>query len=110
MPRIVRFHCFGGPEVLQIEDLPSENPGPGEVRIRVEAFALNRADQLFREGRHSVRNGPMPSRIGYEAVGTIQAIGPGVTGWAVGDRVASLPNPSPDYGVYGEEALLSASA
>jgi NADPH:quinone reductase-like Zn-dependent oxidoreductase len=109
MPRIVRFHRFGGPEVLQIDDLPSQTPGPGEVRIRVEAFALNRADQLYRERRHSVVNGPLPSRIGYEAAGVIDAVGPDVTEWKIGDRVASLPHPSASYGVYGEEAVLPAA-
>ncbi len=109
MPRIVRFHRFGGPEVLQVEDLPSQEPGRGEVRIRVEAFALNRADQLYRESRHSVVNGPLPSRIGYEAAGVIDAIGPGVAGWRIGDRVSTLPRPSSAYGVHGEETLFPAA-
>ncbi len=110
MPRNVRFHRFGGPEVLVIEDLPRQEPGSREVRIRVEAFALNRADQLYREQRHSVVNGPLPSRIGYEATGVIEALGPDVTGWRVGDRVANRPVPLAGYGVYGEEAVLPAWA
>jgi NADPH:quinone reductase-like Zn-dependent oxidoreductase len=110
MPRIVRFHRFGGPDVLVLDELPSQDPGPGEVRIRVEAFALNRADQLYREQRHSVMNGPLPSRIGYEATGTVDALGPGVTQWRIGDRVSTLPQPSSAYGVHGEEALFPAAA
>ena len=107
MPRIVRFHRFGGPEVLQIDELPEEQPGPGEVRIKVQAFALNRADYLYRHNMHAVTP-RLPSRIGYEATGIVDAIGPQVTGFKVGDRVSNVPLGSPDYGVCGESALLPA--
>ncbi|MFZ0634400.1 MAG: zinc-dependent alcohol dehydrogenase family protein [Candidatus Acidiferrales bacterium] len=107
MPRIVRFHRFGGPEVLQIDELPEEQPGPGEVRIKVQAFALNRADYLYRHNMHAVTP-RLPSRIGYEATGIIDAVGPQVTGFKVGDRVSNVPLGSPEYGVCGESAILPA--
>jgi NADPH:quinone reductase-like Zn-dependent oxidoreductase len=52
MVKVVRFHEPGGPEVLRIEDLPPRDPGPGEVRLRVEAIGLNRAEVLFRSGQY----------------------------------------------------------
>ena len=107
MPRIVRFHKFGGPEVLQLDELPEDQPGPGEVRIKVQAFALNRADYLYRHNMHAVTP-RLPSRIGYEATGIVDAIGPQVAGFKIGDRVSNVPFGSPDYGVCGESALLPA--
>lgn len=107
MSRIVRFHRFGGPEVLQIDELPEDHPGPGEVRIKVQAFALNRADYLYRHDLHAVTP-RLPSRIGYEATGIIDEIGPRVTGFKIGHRVSNVPLGSPEYGVYGETAILPA--
>ncbi len=52
MPKIVRFHETGGPEVLKIEDLPLADPGEGDVRLNVEAIGLNRAEVMFRQGRY----------------------------------------------------------
>ena len=52
MSKIIRFHEIGGPEVLRIEDLPLTEPGQGEVRLNVEAFSLNRADVMFRQGKY----------------------------------------------------------
>jgi hypothetical protein len=52
MPKIVRFHQVGGPEVLQLEELPAPQPGEGEVRIKVEAIGLNRAEVMFRSGQY----------------------------------------------------------
>jgi NADPH2:quinone reductase len=107
MSRIVRFHRFGGPEVLQIDELPEDKPGPGEVRIKVQAFALNRADYLYRHNMHAVTP-RLPSRIGYEATGIVEAVGPRVTEFKIGDRVSNVPLGSPEYGVCGESALLPA--
>ena len=110
MPRIVRFHQTGGPEVLQIEDLPSPQPGPEEVRIRVTALGLNRAETLFRTGNY-LEPPVLPSRIGYEASGVIDAVGEGVEGLKPGDAVAVVPAFSmTEYGVYGEEAVVPARA
>jgi NADPH:quinone reductase-like Zn-dependent oxidoreductase len=90
MARIVRFHQTGGPEVLRIEEVPPSPPGEGEVRIAVKAIGLNRADCLFRQGTYLEIPTP-PSRLGYEAAGTVEAVGAGVTGLKVGDRVDTLP-------------------
>jgi NADPH:quinone reductase-like Zn-dependent oxidoreductase len=109
MPRIVLFRKTGGPEVLQIEEAPLENPGSGEVRLKVEAFGLNRAETLFRQGLYLQRP-KLPSRLGYEAAGVIDAVGPDVSGLQVGDRVSTIPGFSMrKYGVYGESAIVPAA-
>lgn len=108
MPRIVRFHKTGGPEVLQIDNIEVPPPGPGEVRIQVKALGLNRAEAMFRQGKY-LEQPVFPSRLGYEASGTVEAIGPGVTGIAPGDVVSVIPPPSQaKYGVYGEVAIVPA--
>lgn len=109
MPRIIRFHQTGGPEVLEIEDLPLEEPGAGEVRIKVEALGLNRAEVMFRQGMYLEQPKP-PARIGYEAAGVVDAVGPEVTGIQAGDRVSTIPGFSMQkYGVYGESAVVPAN-
>ncbi len=90
MPKIIRFHETGGADVLQIEDLPLEEPGQGEVRLKVEAIGLNRAEVMFREGRY-LEDPELPSRLGYEAAGIVDAVGPGVGNIQVG--TASVPYP-----------------
>ncbi len=106
MPKIVRFHETGGAEVLKLEDLPLAEPGEGEVRLKVEAIGLNRADVMFRQGQY-LQNPKPPSRLGYEAAGTIDAVGPGVSGVHKGDRVSTIPSFSMgEYGVYGESAIV----
>lgn len=108
MTRTVRFHRTGGPEELVIENLDPGNPGPGEVRLRVEAVGLNRAEAMYRAGRYPVEP-RLPSRIGYEGVGTVTATGEGVTDYAVGQRVCVLPMISQgDYGIWAEEAIVPA--
>ncbi len=110
MPKIVRFHETGKPDVLRLEDLPLEEPGEGEVRLKVEAMGLNRAEIMFRKGRY-LENPVLPSRLGYEASGTVDALGPGVTGLKVGDRVSTIPSFSmTKYGVYGENTIVPAYA
>ncbi len=106
MPKIVRFHETGSADVLKVEDLPLGVPGKGEVRLKVEAIGLNRAEVMFRQGRY-LESPEFPSRIGYEAAGTIDALGPGVSGLQVGDRVSTIPSFSMgQYGVYGESAVV----
>ena len=106
MPRIVRFHELGDAEVMKLEDVPVPEPGPGEVRIRVEAIGLNRAEVLFRQGRY-VESPVLPSKLGYEASGVVEAVGPKVTSAKPGDRITTLPSFSMrDYGVYGEVAIV----
>ena len=84
MAQAIRFHSTGGPEVLQLEQVEVGDPGPGEVRMRHVAVGLNFADTYFRNGTYPV---PLPAGMGVEAAGVIQAVGPGVTGFAPGDRV-----------------------
>ena len=108
--RIVRFHKLGGAEVLQLEEVPLPNPGAGEVRLRVVAFGLNRAEVLFREGRYLVQP-KLPSLIGYEAAGVVEAIGEGVDASLMGRRMSTIPSFAADkYGVYGEVAIVPAYA
>ncbi|HEY2118787.1 MAG TPA: zinc-dependent alcohol dehydrogenase family protein [Candidatus Acidoferrum sp.] len=108
MSRIVRFHKTGDADVLKIEEVPLQNPAPGELRITVEAIGLNRAEIMFRNGMY-LANPTFPSKIGYEASGTVDAIGPDVTGFKLGDRVSSIPAFSmSEYGVYGETAIVPA--
>ncbi|WP_342349391.1 zinc-dependent alcohol dehydrogenase family protein [uncultured Nitrospira sp.] len=110
MPKIVRFHQIGGPEVLNLEDLPLAEPGKGEIRMKVEAIGLNRAEIMLRKGQY-LETPQLPSRLGYEAAGVIDAVGQGVTDLRVGDRVSTIPSFSmSQYGVYGESAIVPASA
>jgi NADPH:quinone reductase-like Zn-dependent oxidoreductase len=106
MPRIVRFHQTGGPEVLKLEDVQVPPPGPGEVRIAVKAIGLNRAEAMFRAGMY-LEQPVFPSRIGYEVSGTVDAVGTGVTSVKPGDAVSTIPAFSMvKYGVYGETATV----
>ncbi len=110
MPKIIRFHETGGADVLQIEDLPLEEPGEGEVRLKVEAIGLNRAEVMFRQGQY-LEDPELPSRLGYEAAGIVDVVGPGVGDIQIGDRVSTIPAFSMGtYGVYGESAIVPAYA
>ena len=110
MPKIVRFYETGGAEVLKIEELPLVEPGEGEVRLAVEAIGLNRAEVMFRQGQY-LENPELPSRLGYEAAGIVDAVGPGTSGIKIGDRVSTIPSFSMGtYGVYGESAVVPAYA
>jgi len=108
--RTVRFSRLGGPEVLQIEDLPIVEPKPGEVRIRVQAIGLNRAEIMFRTGQY-LEQPEFPSRIGLEAAGIVEAIGAGVTKVRIGDKVSVATGQSvAKYGTYGETAIVPAAS
>ena len=110
MSKIIRFHETGSADVLKIEDLPLTEPGEGEVRLKVEAIGLNRAEIMFRRGQY-LEEPKLPSRLGYEASGTIDAIGPDISDIKIGDRVSTIPSFSMGaYGVYGESAIVPASA
>ena len=110
MSRIVRFHETGEADVLKLEELPIADPGQGEVRLKVEAIGLNRAEVLFRQGMY-LEAPELPSRIGYEAAGVVDAVGDGVKDVSVGDRVSTIPSFSMrQYGVYGESAVVPAYA
>ncbi len=110
MARVVRFHETGGPEVLRIEDLEVAPPGKGEIQIRIQALGLNRAESMFRRGEY-LEEPKLPARLGYEAAGTVAAIGPGVQGFKIGDAVSTIPSFSLNaYGLYGELANAPAHA
>jgi NADPH:quinone reductase len=90
-----RFHEHGGPEVLRLEDVEVGAPGPAEVRIRNIAVAVNYRDVLMRRGVHAVKS--LPSAIGLESAGVIDAVGREVRGRSVGDRVAYAGMPEGSY-------------
>ena len=95
MSKAFRFHQHGGPEVLRFEDVEVGAPGPGQVRIRNVAVAVNYRDVLMRLGVHAVKS--LPSGIGLESAGVIDAVGPDVSGLSVGDRVACAGMPEGSY-------------
>jgi NADPH:quinone reductase-like Zn-dependent oxidoreductase len=84
MMKAVRFSRFGGPEVLEIVDLPDPHPGPGQVRIAVRAAGVNPSDWKKRKG---LMDGELPQTMGHEAAGVVDELGEGVADVAVGDRV-----------------------
>jgi NADPH:quinone reductase-like Zn-dependent oxidoreductase len=110
MTKVVRFHEFGGPEVLRFDSLEVGEPDAGEVRVRVEAIGLNRAEAAFRSGRY-IERAVLPARLGYEAAGVIEALGEGVKGFSVGESICVMPSFSMNkYGVYAERAIVPGSA
>ena len=94
MPNAIRIHQTGGPEVLQWESVAVTEPGPGEARVRHTAVGLNYIDTYHRNGLYKV---PLPSGIGVEAAGVVEAVGPGVTDISKGDRVAYGGHPPGSY-------------
>jgi NADPH:quinone reductase-like Zn-dependent oxidoreductase len=110
MPKIVRFHELGGPEVLKIEEETSKQPGKGEVRLRVVASGLNRAESMFMRGQY-IYLPNLPGGLGYEAAGMVEAVGPDVDKSWVGKKVAVIPSFSMNaYTMLGEEAIAPAAA
>ncbi|MGW8332986.1 NADP-dependent oxidoreductase [Streptomyces sp. NPDC055897] len=99
--KAVRFSRFGGPEVLELVDLPDPQPGPGEVRIRVRAAGVNASDWKKRQG---LMDEGLPQTLGYEAAGVVDALGEGVADVAVGDRVFGF---SGEGAAQAELAVLS---
>jgi NADPH2:quinone reductase len=104
MSRAFRFHQHGGPEVLQLEDVEVGEPGSGELRIRNTAIAVNFRDVLVRRGTHAVKS--FPSGVGMESAGVIDAIGWGVSGFSVGQRVVCVAAPE---AAYAEERIIPAA-
>jgi NADPH:quinone reductase-like Zn-dependent oxidoreductase len=110
MARLVQFDRIGGPEVLTLRDVEVGAPGAGEVRMRVDAIGLNRAEIMFREGAYFYAP-VFPSLLGYEAAGVVEAVGEGVHGLAAGHPVAVVPQfLQTDYGTYGDHVIVPASA
>ncbi|HEY1743672.1 MAG TPA: zinc-dependent alcohol dehydrogenase family protein [Granulicella sp.] len=105
--KIVRFHKTGPAEVLQFDELPLPEPGPNQVRLRVKALGLNRAEVMFRNGQY-LETPVHPAQNGYEASGIIEAIGPGVDSSWLGKTVSTVPATFKlsKHGVYGEVAVV----
>ena len=76
MSRVVEFSKAGGPEVLRFKNVDVPEAGPGQVRIRVKAIGLNRAESMWRENKY-IEPVQFPARLGYEAVGTVDSVGQG---------------------------------
>jgi NADPH2:quinone reductase len=100
--KAIQIHETGGPQVLKLAELPIPQPGPGQVLIRVEAVGVNFIEIYFRKG---VYKAALPLVPGSEAAGTVEELGPGVTGFAAGDAVASASV----LGSYAEYALVPAA-
>ncbi len=89
--KALRFHSYGGPEVLQIDDAPIPEPGPGEVLVRVSGSGINPIDWKIREGKAKERFPvTFPSTVGFEFSGTIEKLGNDVTGFEVGDEIYGI--------------------
>ena len=102
MTKAIRFHEIGGPEVLKFESVEVGDPGPGQVRVRHTGIAVNFIDIYFRIGRYPA---PLPNGLGSDAVGVVEAVGPGVTFLAAGDRVGYMLGP---LGAYAEARVMPA--
>jgi len=108
MARIVRFHQYGDPSVLKIEDLDVPPPAADEVQIEVKSIGLNRAEVMFRTHAY-LQEAQFPSRLGYEAAGIVTTVGTSVTGFKKGDVVSLIPPTDiARWGTYGELANVPA--
>ena len=102
MPQAIRFHETGGPDVLKLQDVEVGEPGPGQARVRHNLIAVNFIDIYFRTGRYPLA---LPNGLGSDAVGVVEAVGPGVTDIRVGDRVGYLMGPQ---GAYAQVRVMPA--
>lgn len=106
MAKVIRFDRTGGPEVLYVDEQVVGQPGPGQVRLQQKAVGLNYADTYFRSGIYPV---PLPSGMGVEGAGIVQAVGEGVDNVVVGDRV-TYTGFTNTLGAYSTEHLVPANA
>jgi NADPH2:quinone reductase len=104
MTHAVRIHTTGGPEALSWDEVDIGDPGEGEIRLKQTAVGLNYLDTYHRSGMYPV--GDLPAVIGSEGAGVVDAVGPGISGIAAGDRVAY----SMGLGAYAEVRLINAAA
>ena len=102
MTKAIRFHETGGSDVLKLEDITLPPPGAGEVRLKHSAIGVNFIDTYHRSGLYPV---PLPSGLGKEVAGVVEALGDGVSGLKVGDRVATASAP---VGMYAEASNVAA--
>src|SRR5467141_2395371 len=106
MSRTIKFAKAGGPEVLEFVEVQVPAPGPNEVRIKVKAIGINRAEAMWRVDDY-IERVKFPAGLGYEAAGTVDVVGKDVGGFAVGDEVNVIPSFSlNDYSTYGEVILV----
>lgn len=108
MPRAWHIHTYSGYRGLCLEEEPLEEPGAGEVRLRVEAFALNWGDMDLMKDNYSFSFSHFPARVGIEAAGIVDAVGPGVEGLSVGERVSTLPYFYDNRGASTESMVIDA--
>ena len=107
MPKAIRIHEQGGPEVMKWEDVDLAPPGAGEIRMRHDAIGLDYIDTYHRGGVYKI---PLPSGIGSEAAGTVEAVGGGVTDVKPGDRVCyASGTPLQPVGSYSETRNVPAA-
>src|SRR5271167_1667238 len=105
MSRTIKFAEAGGPEVLEFIEMEVSAPGPNEVRIKVKAIGINRAESMWRNDKY-VESPIFPAGLGYESAGIVDAVGKDITGFAVGDIVSTIPAFSLNkYSTYGEVIL-----
>jgi NADPH:quinone reductase-like Zn-dependent oxidoreductase len=105
MPRIIKFAKAGGPEVLEFIEMEVPAPGPNEVRIKVKAIGINRAESMWRNDKY-VESPIFPAGLGYDCAGIVDAVGKDVADFAVGDTVSTIPAFSLNkYFTYGEVIL-----
>src|ERR1051325_10241864 len=102
MSLAVRIEQHGGPDVLKLVDTDVGAPGPGELRVRQTAVGLNFIDTYHRSGLYPLQ---LPSGIGSEGAGVVDAVGAGVDGFSIGDRIAYAG----PLGAYAEERLIPAA-
>lgn len=106
MPRAWQIHDYSGYKSLSLDTVPQATPDPGEIRIAVEAFALNWGDMNLMEDKYSFSFPGFPARVGIEACGVIDAVGADVVGFEVGDRVCTLPYFYYDKGASTESLVM----
>src|ERR1700733_1551329 len=105
MSRTIKFARAGGPEVLEFIEMEIPAPGPNEIRIKVKAIGINRAESMWRNDKY-VESPVLPAGLGYDCAGVVDAVGKEVAGFAVGDAVSTIPAFSLNkYFTYGEVIL-----
>ena len=109
--RAIFVHTFGGPDALELIDVPTPQPGPGQIRIKVAAATVNPVDAETRDAtlQHAIPTDRLPVGVGWDVAGTVDALGAGVAGFAVGDTVTALDDRLvKDIGAYAEYVVLDA--
>lgn len=103
--KAIQVHQFGGPEVLELREIPTPKPGPGQILVRVRAAGVNPYDTYMRNGTYAIKP-PLPYTPGSDAAGTVEAVGEGVKKVKAGDRVYTAKTLT---GAYAEYALADES-